>query len=55
MIYLLDANTLIEAKNRYYSMTICPATGLGYCKATAKAWSPALRPWAKNYNQAMTT
>ena len=23
--YLLDANTLIEAKNRYYSMTICPA------------------------------
>lgn len=23
MIYLLDANTLIEAKNRYYSMTIC--------------------------------
>ena len=24
MIYLLDANTLIEAKNRYYSMTICP-------------------------------
>lgn len=24
MIYLLDANTLIEAKNRYYSMVICP-------------------------------
>lgn len=24
MIYLLDANTLIEAKNRYYSMTIYP-------------------------------
>ena len=24
MIYLLDANTLIEAKNRYYGMTICP-------------------------------
>lgn len=24
MIYLLDANTLIEAKNRYYSMTVCP-------------------------------
>jgi hypothetical protein len=24
MIYLLDSNTLIEAKNRYYSMTICP-------------------------------
>lgn len=24
MIYLLDANTLIEAKNRYYSMSICP-------------------------------
>lgn len=22
--YLLDANTFIEAKNRYYSMTICP-------------------------------
>ncbi len=25
MTYLLDANTLIEAKNRYYSMTVCPA------------------------------
>ena len=24
MIYLLDANTLIEAKNRYYGMHICP-------------------------------
>jgi hypothetical protein len=24
MIYLLDANTFIEAKNRYYSMSICP-------------------------------
>ncbi|TBU94005.1 DUF4411 family protein [Phytopseudomonas dryadis] len=25
MMHLLDANTLIEAKNRYYGMTICPA------------------------------
>jgi hypothetical protein len=25
MIYLLDANTFIEAKGRYYGMTICPA------------------------------
>ena len=25
MMYLLDANTLIEAKNRYYSMAVCPA------------------------------
>lgn len=24
MTYLLDANTFIEAKNRYYSMAICP-------------------------------
>ena len=24
MNYLLDANTFIEAKNRYYSMSICP-------------------------------
>lgn len=24
MNYLLDANTLIEAKNRYYQMSICP-------------------------------
>jgi hypothetical protein len=24
MIYLLDSNTLIEAKNRYYGMNICP-------------------------------
>ena len=24
MNYLLDANTFIEAKNRYYSMTVCP-------------------------------
>jgi hypothetical protein len=25
MKHLLDANTLIEAKNRYYDMTFCPA------------------------------
>lgn len=25
MKYLLDANTFIEAKNRYYNMTVCPA------------------------------
>lgn len=25
MKYLFDSNTLIEAKNRYYSMTVCPA------------------------------
>ncbi|RMO85586.1 hypothetical protein ALQ32_03844 [Pseudomonas syringae pv. tagetis] len=25
MKFLLDSNTLIEAKNRYYGMTICPA------------------------------
>ena len=25
MIYLLDANTYIEAKNTYYSMDFCPA------------------------------
>ena len=24
--YLLDANTLIEAKNRYYQMSICPSS-----------------------------
>ena len=24
MSYLPDANTLIEAKNRYYQMSICP-------------------------------
>ena len=24
MIYLLDTNTFIEAKNRYYRMTVCP-------------------------------
>lgn len=24
MKHLLDSNTLIEAKNRYYGMTICP-------------------------------
>lgn len=36
MIYLLDANTLIEAKNRYYGMTICP----GY-------WSWILRSHGK--------
>jgi len=23
--YLLDANTFVEAKNRYYNMTVCPA------------------------------
>ena len=25
MKFLLDSNTLIEAKNRYYDMTVCPA------------------------------
>jgi len=25
MIYLLDTNTFVEAKNRYYNMTVCPA------------------------------
>lgn len=25
MTYLLDTNTLIEAKNRYYRMAVCPA------------------------------
>ena len=25
MKYLLDSNTFIEAKNRYYNMTVCPA------------------------------
>ena len=30
MKHLLDSNTLIEAKNCYYGMTICP----GYCKFT---------------------
>jgi len=25
MRYLLDANTFVEAKNRYYNMTVCPA------------------------------
>lgn len=24
-MYLLDANTYIEAKNRYYQMSFCPA------------------------------
>ncbi|SOS42319.1 hypothetical protein CFBP3840_05314 [Pseudomonas syringae] len=24
-MFLMDSNTLIEAKNRYYGMTICPA------------------------------
>ena len=24
MNYLLDSNTLIEAKNRYYQMRVCP-------------------------------
>ena len=37
MIYLLDSNTLIEAKNRYYGMTICP----GY-------WSWVIRSWLQN-------
>lgn len=25
MKYLLDSNTFVEAKNRYYNMTVCPA------------------------------
>jgi hypothetical protein len=38
MIFLLDANTLIEAKNRYYQMSICPGywawLKLGHGKGT---------------------
>lgn len=33
MNYLLDANTFIEAKNRYYSMAVCP----GYWEWILKA------------------
>jgi len=27
MAYLLDANVFIEAKNRYYGLDFCPASG----------------------------
>lgn len=33
MTYLLDANTLIEAKNRYYQMHICPGYWDWLCKS----------------------
>jgi hypothetical protein len=33
MKYLLDANTFIEAKGRYYGMTICPAYWLWLLQA----------------------
>lgn len=40
MTYLLDANTLIEAKNRYYQMSICP----GYWDWLHKANQRLSRP-----------
>ncbi len=62
MTYLLDANTLIEAKNRYYRMTVCPAYwswvqrshGVGVVSSIEpvgvelKRGNDELAEWAKN-------
>lgn len=62
MTYLLDTNTLIEAKNRYYRMTVCPAywswvqrsQGAGIVSsiepvgAELKRGNDELAEWAKN-------
>lgn len=62
MTYLLDTNTLIEAKNRYYRMTVCPAYwswvqrshGAGIVAsikpvgAELKRGNDELAAWAKN-------
>ena len=63
MKYLLDANTLIEAKNRYYQMSICPGywdwlrktnqTGdvvsIRSVRDELKRGNDALADWAKDH------
>lgn len=65
MIYLLDANTLIEAKNRYYSMTICPGYWTWILQSHSKGAVASIDPvgnelkqghdelaaWAKQHDQ----
>lgn len=64
MTYLLDSNTLIEAKNRYYTMTVCPGYwnwvqqqyGAGTISSIEPVASELIRgndslaEWAKNNN-----
>ncbi|MEF1256115.1 DUF4411 family protein [Vibrio sp. M260112] len=63
MNYLLDANTFIEAKNRYYSMTICPGywqwildsnikfgvSSIDFVKTELVAGNDDLSTWAKDH------
>lgn len=65
MKYLMDANTFIEAKNRYYSMKVCPgywswiiANGLNekiisidHIKAELCKGNDELSEWAKDNSQ----
>lgn len=62
MNYLLDANTFIEAKNRYYSMSICPGywqwilqsnaqagvASIGFIKDELTNGNDELAQWAKD-------
>ncbi|RMT83536.1 hypothetical protein ALP41_02038 [Pseudomonas savastanoi pv. nerii] len=61
-MFLMDSNTLIEAKNRYYGMTICPAywqwlllqnqtfflASIGPVKDELTKGHDELADWAKN-------
>lgn len=63
MTYLLDANTLIEAKNRYYQMSICPGywdwlrkanlagdvVSIRSVRDELKRGNDALAEWAKDH------
>lgn len=63
MKYLLDSNTFIEAKNRYYSMTICPGywdwiltsneqhgvASIEFVKDELVRGNDDLAEWAKNH------
>ncbi|MGV6474999.1 DUF4411 family protein [Azotobacter vinelandii] len=63
MKHLLDANTLIEAKNRYYGMNICPGfwewlklqhqahelASISLVGDELKKGNDELATWAKNY------
>lgn len=62
MNYLLDSNTFIEAKNRYYSMTVCPGywqwllqsnvqagvASIGFVKDELTSGTDELAAWAKD-------
>lgn len=64
-MHLLDSNTFIEAKNRYYGMTFCPAywewirsqneaytvASISFVAEELKRGNDELAEWAKSHNQ----